>query len=348
MKMLKFFTVFIISNAMIFIAQGQSFPTGALKGKIVDKVTKQTLPGATIQIKGTQIGASADTSGAFILKNIPEGEYSVVISYVGYQEKIINDVQVKRNKTNYLEVEIEEAVMGLKEVTVTGFKFENNHMAPISSYGLSREEIARNPGAQGDIFRAIGMLPGVSSSGGGFSAIAVRGQGTRDNVYFVDEIPVTEVSHLEATPSGFNDPNGGRYSIFNPRVIDNAEFQGGGFNSQYGRRSASYLGLNIKEGNNENFIIDGQLDLSGLTLNYDGPSYAFKNTSLFLSARYQNLAPVEKIGNLMELGIPSYQDFIFKSTSTSSSIFLLPAARKGVMSMLSTNICPSLGGPSTG
>jgi hypothetical protein len=126
------------------------------------------------------------------------------------------------------------------------------------------------------------------------------------------------VGHLEGYPSseaGFNDPNGGRFSLFAPRVIDNAEFQGGGFNAQYGRKSASYLGLGIKEGNNENPIIDGQLDLMGLTLNYDGPSYALKNTSLFLSARYQNLKQVENIANMKDLGVPNYQDFIFKSTS---------------------------------
>jgi len=315
MKIFKSITLVLVIYTLSISLYGQTSQSGILKGKIFDKTTKQTLPGATILIKGTQIGASADTSGAFILKDLQEGVYSAVVSYVGYQEKMINDLLVKRNKTSYLEIEIEESATGLKEVTVTAHKFENTRLAPVSSYGFSREEISRNPGAQGDIFRAIGMLPGVSSSGGEYSAIAVRGQGTRDNVYIVDDIPVSEVGHLESGSSGFNDPNGGRFSIFAPRVIDNAEFQGGGFNAQYGRRSASYLGLGIKEGNNENPAIDGQLDLMGVTINYDGPSYALKNTSLFLSARYQNLQQVENIANLKDLGLPKYQDFIFKSTS---------------------------------
>lgn len=318
MKLLMLFTMLITCNALLYSVQGQSIPSGTIKGKIIDKATKQSLPGATISIKETQTGTSADTSGAFVLKKVPEGVYTLVISYVGYQEKTVHDVQVIRNKTNYVAVEVEEAIAALNEVVVTSHKFENVRMAPVSSYGFSREEIARNPGAQGDIFRAIGMLPGVSSSGGAYSAIAVRGQGTRDNVYMVDDIPMTQVGHLEGYPSsetGFNDPNGGRFSLFAPRVIDNAEFQGGGFNAQYGRRSASYLGLGIKEGNKENPIVDGQLDLMGLTVNYDGPSYIFKNTGLFLSARYQNLQQVENIANMKDLGVPNYQDFIFKSTS---------------------------------
>ena len=158
------------------------------------------------------------------------------------------------------------------------------------------------------------MLPGVSSSGGQYSAIAVRGQGTRDNIYMVDDIPITEVGHLEGN-GAFSDPNGARFSIFAPRVIDNAQFQGGGIAAQYGRRSASYLGLGIKEGNKEDFTIDGQVDLLGLTVNYDGPSYFHKNTSLFVSARYQDFREVVKLVGLKGLGTPRYGDFIFKSTT---------------------------------
>lgn len=229
-------------------------------------------------------------------------------SFIGYQEKTIIDVSVIRNKTNYVEIEIEESHQSLKEVVVSTFKYENSPLTPISTYGFSREEISGNPGAQGDIFRAIGMLSGVSSSGGQFSAIAVRGQGTRDNIYMVDDIPVTELGHLEGN-GGFNDPNGGRFSIFAPRVIDNAQFQGGGIAAQYGRRSASYLGLGIKEGNKEDFTIDGQLDLLGVAINYDGPSYMHKNTSLFVSARYQDFRQLLKFIDEKGVGSPRYADF---------------------------------------
>src|SRR4030095_16069899 len=103
----------------------------------------------------------------------------------------INDVRVVRNKTNYIEIEIEESQSALEEVRVRAFRYESSPRAPVSTYGFSREDISRNPEAQGDIFRAIGMLPGVSSSGVEHSAIAVRGQGVRDNIYMVDDIPVT-------------------------------------------------------------------------------------------------------------------------------------------------------------
>jgi hypothetical protein len=302
---------------ILFQLNAQDVPSGTIKGKIIDKANKQPLPGAIIIVKATQTAVSSDSVGMFILNKIPEGNQSLIISMISYQEKTLNDIRVVRNKTNYFEVEIEEANnTTLGEVEVTSLKYENSPLTPVSAFSFSREEISRNPGAQGDVFRAIGMLPGVSSSGGEYSAIAVRGQGTHDNVYMVDDIPITQIGHLEGNATtGLNDPNGGRYSIFAPRVVDNAQFQGGGFGAQYGRRSASYLGLGIKEGNKESTTIDGQIDLLGFTVNYDGPSHIFKNTGVFISARYQDFKQVLSLINMKQLGHPSYEDFIFKSVS---------------------------------
>lgn len=298
-----------------FFASAQTaLYTGTIKGKVIDKATKQSVPGVNVVINGTQKGASTDTSGTFLLKDVEEGGYILTIKYIGYQEKTITDVRVIRKKVTFLEIEIEESQQALNEVEVTSFKYENSPTTPVSMYSFSREEISRNPGAQGDIFRAIGMLPGVSSSGGEYAAISVRGQGTRENIYMVDDMPLTDLGHLDGK-GGFNDPNGARFSIFAPRVIDNAQFQGGGFGAQYGRKSSSYLGLGIKEGNPENPTIDGQLDLMGATINYDGPSYFNKNTSLFVSARYQDFKALLNLIGLQKVGYATYQDYIFKSTT---------------------------------
>lgn len=293
---------------------GQQNEFGSIKGRIIDKDNKQPIIGALIILSNSQISANSDSLGYFEIMKVKSGIQSLEIRLLGYETQLLNDINVLPNKSTFREISLQEAIHTLKGVEVKTFKFENNRITPISSYSFSREEIALNPGSQGDIFRAIGMLPGVSSSGGIYSAIAVRGQGVRDNVYMVDDIPLTEVGHLEGN-SFFNDPNGGRFSIFAPRVIDNAQFQGGGFGPEYGRRSASYLGLGIKEGNKENAIIDGQIDLLGITVNYDGPAKILKNTNIFLSARYQNFYGLVNLIGLKDIGLPIYGDIILKTTT---------------------------------
>lgn len=233
----------------------------------------------------------------------------------GYASVLVNHVHLIPQKSVVVRVQMTSLSEQIDAVEIISHQFESNPDNPVSSFYFNREEINMNPGAQGDIFRAISMLPGVSSSGGVYSAIAVRGQGVRDNVYMVDGIPVTELGHLEGN-SFFNDPNGGRFSIFAPRVIEGAEFQSGGFSALYGRRSASYLGLTVKEGNTQNLIIDGQMDLLGVNVNVEGPIKKLKNTRFFFSARYQNFLALVNVIGLKDIGLPRYADFILKTNTT--------------------------------
>jgi hypothetical protein len=304
----------VILVSISYFSHGQQSDAGSIKGRVIDKDNKQAIDGALIKLANSQISTQSDSLGYFEIRNVQTGFHSVEIKATGYENQLLHDINVLVNKSSFREISLQETVNTIKGIEVKSFKYENNRVTPISSYSFSREEIALNPGAQGDIFRAIGMLPGVSSSGGIYSAIAVRGQGVRDNVYMVDDIPLTEVGHLEGN-SFFNDPNGGRFSIFAPRVIDNAQFQGGGFGPEYGRRSASYLGLGIKEGNHENAIIDGQVDLLGVTVNYDGPTKFLKKTNVFLSARYQNFSGLVNVIGLKDIGLPIYGDVILKTTT---------------------------------
>lgn len=306
--------VFTMLLCMVSVLSQAQSP-GGFKGKVIDQGTKQPIAGASVQIGDTKSGTVTDSLGNFEIRNIPAGTFSVTVSSIGFQEKNISELLVAPNKTTYLEIELLEAVAKLNDVVVKAFRGENNPLTPVSTFSYSREEIFRNPGAQGDIMRALSSLPGVVSSGAQFSAIAARGQGTQDNVYMVDDMPVFNLSHLEAEGfnSGFNDPNGGRFSIFAPRIIDNVQFQNGGFDAVYGRRSSSYLGLGIKEGNRETWSFAGQFDLLGATLIADGP--LSRKTSVFASARYQNFALLQRVlqqTNPVSIG---FGDYLVKTTT---------------------------------
>ncbi|MCE7065240.1 carboxypeptidase-like regulatory domain-containing protein [Dyadobacter sp. CY326] len=166
-------TLFLSMVSVLSFAQ----KSGSFKGKILDQSTKQPIVGATVQIDKTQFGTSTDTTGSFTINNIPTGTHAVTISYVGFQTKHISEIAITSGKTYYTEIEVLEDITSLTEATVKSFKGENNPLTPISTFSLSREEIFRNPGAQGDIMRALSSLPGVVSSGAQYSAIAARGQG---------------------------------------------------------------------------------------------------------------------------------------------------------------------------
>lgn len=56
-----------------------------VSGTVKDAKTLETIPGASVYLEGTTIGTQADSLGRFALKNIAEGRYQLVSSFVGYK-----------------------------------------------------------------------------------------------------------------------------------------------------------------------------------------------------------------------------------------------------------------------
>ena len=60
-------------------------PPAVLGGIVRDAKSGESLPGATIVLVGTGLGASTDANGRYIIRGIPAGGYSLKVSFVGYQ-----------------------------------------------------------------------------------------------------------------------------------------------------------------------------------------------------------------------------------------------------------------------
>lgn len=288
---------------------------GNISGIVVDKESKQPIPNVSIQIIGTTIGTATDIDGRFSIKNIEEDVYKLKYSSVGYTQYIETNIRVVRNKTTVVkEIALDENVVTGETVEVTASLFSSDNVSPVTNYHYSMEEIRRSPGATGDIFRAIETLPGVASSGGEFSSFSVRGGSPRDNIIVVDNIPFDKVSHFDGGTEE-QEAQGGRFSIFTPGVIDEANFQAGGFSARYGGKNASFVDLKIKEGNRESATMNGTYDVLGWEVNYDGPAYIHEKTSLLFSARHQNFKTILDMTGQSDLGYPSFTDLLMKSTT---------------------------------
>ncbi len=314
-------TFIVLANQFSFAYEGgknepelQTF-TGTIAGKVVDKETQQPLPNVTVQLVGSSLGTATDLDGKFTIKNVAENIYKVKFSSVGYGIHIETEIRVIRNKTTTIkDIELNEHAVANDVVEITAGAFSEDKVSTLTNYSYSREEIRRSPGATGDIFRAIETLPGVSSSGGEFSSFAVRGGSPRDNIVLVDNIPFDKVSHFDGGTEE-QEAQGGRFSIFTPGLIDEANFQAGGFSAKYGGKNASFVDLKIKEGNKESFTMNGSYDILGWEVNYDGPSYIGKNTSVMFSARHQDFKTVLGIMDQKDLGHPYFTDIIAKTTT---------------------------------
>lgn len=301
--------IFFLLGGLIFAQKG------SLKGKIIDAKTKQPLAGANVLLMNTEFGGATNEEGYYEIKNIPENVYKLKINFLGYNTHIEPDIRIIRNKTFAVkEITLIESPIYSDEVMVTSGYFNDKKDMPVSNYEYTKDEIIRAPGAAGDLFRAIETLPGVSSSGGEFSAFSVRGGAPKDNLILIDNIPFSNVSHFVES-SGNDEVQGGRFSIFTAGLVEKANFQGGGFSAKYGGKKASFLDIQLKEGNKESFTLNGTYDLFGWEANYDGPAYILKNTSIVASARSQDLKTVLEMIDQIDSGHPKFSDYLIKITS---------------------------------
>jgi hypothetical protein len=308
--------IWILSLLVCIATPMWAQPTGQIAGKVTDKDTKQPLAAAAVFIVGTQQGATTAADGTFIITDVAEDVYKLEIHYIGYAPFLKTDVRVVRGKTTYVEsTELNPTVLEATETVVAAGYFREDTQAPVSASTYTRDEIRRTPGATGDVFRAMETLPGVSTSGGEFSAFSVRGGSPKENIVLIDGIPFDKISHFNGGSSEEQDKQGGRFSIFAPNLIEEARFQAGGFSALYGGKLASFLDLKLKEGNRQTPTVDGRFDITGWELNYDGPLPSAAKTSLVLSARHTNFTRILELTGQDDLGRPRFNDFIVKTTT---------------------------------
>lgn len=100
-------------------------------GHVLDKNSGEHLPYITIALKGTTIGTVTDATGHYFLKNLPEGNFRMEVSSVGYKT-LTRDVTLKKGKTLEENFELEEDAIALDGVVVSANRNETTRrMAPI-------------------------------------------------------------------------------------------------------------------------------------------------------------------------------------------------------------------------
>ena len=77
-NLIKWMLVSILSSQFIF--------AGGISGKVSDASSGDFLPGANVVLDGTNYGASSDRFGEFNISNVPDGSYTLTVTYVGYAD----------------------------------------------------------------------------------------------------------------------------------------------------------------------------------------------------------------------------------------------------------------------
>lgn len=304
--MIKKIVLLVVLITLTLSAQ-EKIPKGILAGKVVDAENKSPLPGVTVVIKGTSLGASTDLDGAYRIENLQAGSYVAIFSYVGFKTVTQTDIIIRGERVTYLDMQMQQSSIELKTVEVHGGYFVNAEAMPVSSIGYTSEEIRRAPGAAGDVSKILFSLPSVAKVNDGKSSLMVRGGSPVENTFFLDNIEIANINHFPLAGS-----TDGLIGLINVDFVKDITFHSGGFSPVYGDRLSAVMDINYREGDKDKY--NGQLNLNygGLGAQFEGP-FANKKGTFFFAANKSYLDLVMKtFAN--EYPAPEYYDFQGKIT----------------------------------
>ncbi|MDZ7332239.1 MAG: TonB-dependent receptor [candidate division KSB1 bacterium] len=174
-----------------FVGDLSAQVSGRIVGRVTDSSTGNYLPGANVMIKGTNMGAATGRQGEFVISNVPPGSYTLVVSYIGYEE-FSTSVSVTVGGTTRQDVALKVSYVEMEQVVVEGIRqgqvkalSQQRTSATIQNV-VAQEMIERFPDENtADVLKRI---PGVyiqNSLGEGRFAL-IRGTDPRLNIITVN------------------------------------------------------------------------------------------------------------------------------------------------------------------
>lgn len=240
-----------------------------ISGTVTDQHSNETLIGVNIIFPEIQSGTTTNEYGFYSI-TLPKGDYKLHVSYLGFTS-ISENISLDENKI--INFKLSESSESLDEVVITENVERLNIKKPQMSVNtLTINTIKQIPVVLGevDVIKALTLLPGVTNAGEGSSGFNVRGGAVDQNLILLDEATIFNSSHLF-----------GLFSVFNPDAIKDLKLYKGGIPAKYGGRVSSVLDIYQKEGNSNQFHMNGGVGLVSSRLLAEGPIEKEKGSFLF-------------------------------------------------------------------
>ncbi|MDD4051839.1 MAG: carboxypeptidase-like regulatory domain-containing protein, partial [candidate division Zixibacteria bacterium] len=156
--------------------------TGQITGTVVDSKTGEPMVGASVMLENTATGAKTNLAGKFIVRNVPVGVHTLVVSSIGYSPTQIEGVEVKKGGTDLTITLTERPIESQKTVVVRAKANQSTEAALLRDRqaavavkdAISSQAISRS--GSGTAAQAISRVTGASTDG---KYVFIRGLGDR-------------------------------------------------------------------------------------------------------------------------------------------------------------------------
>ncbi len=221
--------ILIFSFLLADLAFGQS---GRIEGTVRDAQDEERLFGVNVYVQEAETGTTTDEDGYYSIINIPPGEYTLEVTYVGYAEVTVQNVEVNIDQTTTIDIEMEEEALAGEEVTVVAERPVVERDVAASTRNIGRQDFDDLPAA--DIGTVVGLQAGIQG-------MNIRG-GSPDEVSF-------QLDGLSLRDERDNTP----FTGISYTAVQEIQVQTGGFQAEYGDLRSGLINLVTRTGDRDRY-----------------------------------------------------------------------------------------------
>lgn len=280
----------LMAIAMFSVTAVSAFAQdNSIKGFVYEESSGEPMMFTNVYLRGTTFGGSTNENGYFNINRIPDGNYTLMITSVGY-DTIAENFTLTKGQSVSRKYFLKETSQQLEAVTITADKIEARTETKTSVITVTPKTITKIPsvGGQADFAQYLQVVPGVIFTGDQGGQLYIRGGSPIQNKVLLDGMIIYNPFHSI-----------GLFSVFDTDIIRNADVYTGGFGAEYSGRISSIMDISTRDGNKKR--ISGKIggNTFGAKVMLEGPLKKAKepddtSISFILSAKTSYLEQTSK------------------------------------------------------
>ncbi len=228
---------------------------GSLAGRVLDH-HKEPITGVLVSISDTELEATTDADGAWLIDEVPPGEAHIVLFHEDY-DRAVQVLEVGSDERRTFEAVLVPTDPGNESIVIGRKRWREVERAPlrppqgavIGTWEMTKRDVELAPGAMGDVGRAVQQLPGVTGDGDFFATFNVRGGAADETLFSLDGVQLQNPNHL-----------GGVFTMFNPNIAESITLHSSAPSAELGESLAGALVVDTIDGDHRQ--VDGVIDLN--------------------------------------------------------------------------------------
>ena len=299
---IRFFAIAVIICCLITPAFGQSGPTGAISGIVLDS-SGSAIPGAEVQIIDGPTGktirkVTTNSNGEFIAPLLPASTYNIVVKAHSFAESNLSNIPVRVTETTRLTITVQ--VGELKQaLQVSGQVTQVETTTAATGQSLATNTIESLPLPTRNFQQLLTLSTGASSDltaagqlGRGDVRMNVNGQREGNNNYLIEGISASDynLGELSYTP------------LPSPDAVEEFKVQTSLYDATQGRNGGGNINATLRGGSNNfhgsafEYFRNAVLNANDFFFNRNGESRPEFNQNVFGGSLGGPIAPDAKLG----------------------------------------------------